>query len=67
MADLRQKIIGVLESIDGYRGLEHEQQADAILEIPEIRVALRYSPVGTIRNIVTKEGGTVHVPNPRRG
>jgi hypothetical protein len=29
--ELRADIIKVLESIEGYRGLEHEQQADAIL------------------------------------
>jgi hypothetical protein len=40
MMELREKIVKALESIEGYRGLEHEQQADAILQIPEIRIAL---------------------------
>ena len=38
--ELRRKIIETLESIEGYRGLEHERQADAILAIPEIKEAL---------------------------
>jgi antitoxin component of RelBE/YafQ-DinJ toxin-antitoxin module len=37
---MREKIIQTLESIEGYRGLEHERQADAILVILEVRTAL---------------------------
>lgn len=40
MSELKQKIIQTLESIEGYCGLEHERQADAILAIPEIAMPL---------------------------
>jgi hypothetical protein len=43
---MREKIIQTLESIEGYRGLEHERQADAILAIPEIAHALGHAPRG---------------------
>lgn len=38
--ELRSQIIAELERIEGYRGLEHERQADAILALPEIKEAL---------------------------
>lgn len=68
MDDLHEKIVDLLRAVglsDGWQGAESEI-ADRILALPEIKTALAYRPKGTVRNIVTKEGGTVFVPSMSR-